>query len=166
VVDIRVAGVGDVDAILGFGADFVPSFYAPLIGQQRSDAHFAAWWNREGIRQSVRDQEVVVATDGNKIIGVGQYGILGDEYVIWKLYVHPEYRGQGIGVRLINALINEFPADTPSVLIEHFAANERAGAFYEREGFSVRNIEPNSEGDHRADVVWRKKRLSGSRMAG
>jgi ribosomal protein S18 acetylase RimI-like enzyme len=159
VVDIRIAGTGDVDAIFGFGADIVPSFYAPLIGQQASDAHFEAWWNIEDISQSVRDQEVVVATDGNKIIGVGQYGILGDEYVIWKLYVHPEYRGQGIGVRLIDALIKELPTNTPHILIEHFAANERAGEFYEREGFLVRNIDLNAEGDHRADVVWRKRLL-------
>lgn len=43
--------------------------------------------------------------------------------------------------------------------IEHFAANERAGAFYEREGFTVERIEPSPTGDPALAQVWRARPL-------
>jgi hypothetical protein len=54
---------------------------------------------------------------------------------------------------LIDALVEPMTSDR--VCIEHFAANERAGAFYEREGFTVDRIEPSPTGNPSLAVVWR-----------
>ena len=43
--------------------------------------------------------------------------------------------------------------------LEHFAANERAGAFYEREGFVVDRIEPHPSGDPARATVWRVRNI-------
>jgi GNAT superfamily N-acetyltransferase len=56
--------------------------------------------------------------------------------LVYKLYVHPGHRGRGLGRQLLDALIRQLPADADRLYIEHFAANGRAGAFYEREGFT------------------------------
>ena len=61
--------------------------------------------------------------------------------------------------RLIDALVAQLPPDADQVDVEHFAANERAGAFYEREGFAIERIEPSASGDPRRAVVWRSRRL-------
>jgi hypothetical protein len=42
----------------------------------------------------------------------------------------------------------------------HFLANERAGAFYEREGFAVERIERSPTEDPALGVVWRLRRLA------
>lgn len=42
--------------------------------------------------------------------------------------------------------------DTDKVYIEHFGANVRAGAFYEREGFTVERTEQ--------DIVWRSRAVT------
>jgi RimJ/RimL family protein N-acetyltransferase len=52
------------------------------------------------------------------------------------------------------------PADADRVCIEHFAANERAGAFYEREGFTVERIEPSPTGNPALAIVWRARSLT------
>jgi len=39
-------------------------------------------------------------------------------------------------------------------------ANERAGAFYEREGFTVQRIEPGHTGNPALGVVWRARHLA------
>jgi RimJ/RimL family protein N-acetyltransferase len=57
--------------------------------------------------------------------------------VVYKLYVHPQHRGRGLGPQLLDALTRQLPANADRLYIEHFVANERAGAFYEREGFAV-----------------------------
>jgi ribosomal protein S18 acetylase RimI-like enzyme len=62
-----------------------------------------------------------------------------------------------LGRRLIDALVAQLPLDAERICVEHFAANERAAAFYEREGFTVDRVEPS--GDPRRAVVWRSRRL-------
>jgi hypothetical protein len=43
--------------------------------------------------------------------------------------------------------------------IEHFVGNERAGAFYEREGFTVERIEASPTEDPALGTVWRACQL-------
>jgi hypothetical protein len=61
---------------------------------------------------------------------------------------------------LIDALAEHLPDDAQRLCVEHFAANTRAGVFYEREGFAVERVEPSPSGDPALDVVWRVRRVS------
>ncbi|KDN23643.1 GNAT family N-acetyltransferase [Amycolatopsis rifamycinica] len=157
--EVRAAGPGDVAAIHRFGEAHVRAHYAPLIGAAAADAQVRDWWNETHVGAAVAAGLVVVAEDGGEILGVGQRGRSGAEHVVYKLYVHPGQRGHGLGRRLLEALAAQLPADAERLYIEHFAANERAGAFYEREGFTVERVEPSSTGDPALAVVWRVKPL-------
>ena len=92
-------------------------------------------------------------------MGVAQFDLDLTPPMIWKLYVHPSLRRQGIGPRLLDAVIARLPRDATSVGIEHFTANTRAGDFYEREGFLVDRVEDAASGDPRHRVTWRVKQL-------
>ncbi|WP_414939357.1 GNAT family N-acetyltransferase [Amycolatopsis sp. cmx-11-51] len=155
---VRAAHRDDVMAICHFGEEHVRAHYAPLIGAEAADEQIRKWWHETNIGGAVARDSVVVAVDGN-VIGVGQRGLDGDDHVIYKLYVHPGHRGGGLGPRLLDALIGQLPSDTDRLYIEHFVANERAGAFYEREGFTVERIEPSSTEDPGLGVVWRVRNL-------
>ena len=85
--------------------------------------------------------------------------------MIYKLYIHPQHRGRGLGPQLIGALTRQLPASADRLYTEHFVANERAGAFYEREGFTVERIEPNATGNPALGVVWRRRYLAPSARA-
>jgi ribosomal protein S18 acetylase RimI-like enzyme len=80
--------------------------------------------------------------------------------LVYKLYVHPKRRGRGLGSQLLDALTRQLPADADRLHLEHFVANERAGAFYEREGFTVERLESSPTGDPALGIVWRVRRLS------
>ncbi len=157
--EVRAAGPGDVEAICRFGETHVRAHYAPLIGGAAADAQVRDWWNETHVGAAVAGGLVVVAEDGGELAGVGQRGRSGAEHVVYKLYVHPGQRGRGLGPRLLDALAAQLPADAGQLAIEHFAANERAGAFYEREGFAVDRIVPSPTGDPALAVVWRVKPL-------
>jgi ribosomal protein S18 acetylase RimI-like enzyme len=159
VAEVRAAGPGDVGAIRRFGEAHVRAHYAPLIGAAAADAQVRDWWNETHLGAAVAAGLVVVAEDGGALAGVGQRGRSGADHVVYKLYVHPGQRGRGLGPRLLDALAAQLPADAERLYIEHFAANERAGAFYEREGFTVERIEPSATGDPALAVVWRVKPL-------
>ncbi len=153
--EVRDAVREDVGAICRFGEAHIRPHYAPLIGVLPADEQVRRWWNEDHVSTAVAAGRVVVAEYDGGILGVGQRGRSGADHVVYKLYVHPEHRGLGLGRRLLDALIGQLPQDADRLHIEHFAANARAGAFYEREGFTVERVEPDASGDPALDVVWR-----------
>ncbi|MFD8492937.1 GNAT family N-acetyltransferase [Amycolatopsis sp. NPDC059657] len=155
--ELRTAELGDVDAICRFGEAHIRPHYTPLIGAAAAADQVRLWWSEPQIRAAVTSGLVIVAQAGEQLIGVGQRGRRGDDHVIYKLYVDPGHRGNGVGPRLLEALIKQLPGDAGRLFIEHFAANTRAGAFYEREGFAVDRVEPSPGGDPALGVVWRSR---------
>lgn len=152
---VRAAAPADVAGICLFGEAHIRPHYTPLIGADAADAQVRTWWSESHIGGAVDGGLVVVAVAEGEVVGVGQRGRSGADHVIYKLYVHPERRGGGLGPRLIDALIAQLPDDAERLWIEHFAANDRAGDFYEREGFAVQRTEPSPTGDPALAVVWR-----------
>lgn len=157
---VRDAEHGDVMAICRFGEAHIRPHYAPLIGTAAADEQVRNWWNQTHIGAAVAGGLVVVAETDGQLVGVGQRGRRGADHVVYKLYIHPQHRGRGLGPQLIDALTRQLPANADRLYIEHFAANERAGAFYEREGFTVERIEPSPTGNPALGVVWRSRSLA------
>lgn len=154
---MRDARHDDVDAIRRFGQAHIPPHYAPLIGATAADEQVRDWWNETHIAAAVAAGLVVVAETAGQLVGIGQRGRAGADHVVYKLYVHPGHRGHRLGPRLLHALTTRLPANTDRLHVEHFAANERAGAFYEREGFTVDGVDPSPTGDPALAVVWRSR---------
>jgi ribosomal protein S18 acetylase RimI-like enzyme len=157
---VREAGHDDVAAICRFGEAYIRPHYAPLIGTEAADEQVRRWWNETHVAAAVAERLVVVAEEDGQLLGVGQRGRSGADPVIYKLYVHPEHRGRGLGPRLLAVIIGRLPADADRLYVEHFVANERAGAFYERQGFTVERIEPGPTGDPALGIVWRARQLA------
>ncbi len=152
---MRPACVSDVPAIVSFGAVVVPPHYAPILGESAAQAQLA-WWTADRIRSAVGARRVHVALAGDSIVGVAETGELAGEQVVWKLYLDPDFRGRSLGQQLLHHVIALLPEGTDQVFVEHFAGNARAGAFYEREGFTVVKKEPAGSDDPDSVVVWRR----------
>ena len=157
---VREAERDDVAAICRFGEAHIRPHYAPLIGAEAADEQVRRWWNETHVGAAVAEGQVVVAEADGQVLGVGQRGRSGADHVVYKLYVHPEHRGRGLGPQLLAAITRQLPADADRLCIEHFVANERAGAFYEREGFTVERIESSPTEDPALGIVWRARHLA------
>src|SRR5829696_5659940 len=98
---VRDAGHDDVVAICQFGEAHIRPHYAPLIGAAAADEQVSRWWNETHVEAAV----------AGGLVGVGQRGRRGADHVVYKLYVHPQHRGRGLGSRLLDALTRQLPAD-------------------------------------------------------
>lgn len=145
-------------AIVAFGSAVVPTHYRPILGPAAAQAQLD-WWGEQRMASAVAAGRVHLAVLGDAVVGVVETGAMGGEQVIWKLYVEPRWRGRSLGVRLLERAVAALPDGTRTVLVEHFAGNTRAGAFYEREGFGVVRTEAAESGDAQATVVWRRLEL-------
>jgi ribosomal protein S18 acetylase RimI-like enzyme len=158
---IRKAALGDVDAIVDFGAAVVPQHYTPILGPRLARAQLA-WWTPERIAPAVEAGRVHVATRaGRDVLGVCQTGEADGRQVIWKLYLTTECRGRSLGLDLLRAAISALPEHTDCVDVEHYAGNTSAARFYEREGFAVIRTDPAPAGQSPGNaVVWRRLQLA------
>ena len=83
--------------------------------------------------------DLLVAKDGDRVIGFVGYGKAGDEDLddageIFALYILTEYYGQGVGYRLMQAGLDRL-RDCSEIVVRVLKENERAVRFYERCGF-------------------------------
>ncbi|MDQ2717701.1 MAG: GNAT family N-acetyltransferase [Chloroflexota bacterium] len=91
---------------------------------------------RERRRQSVATApfHAWVATDGETIVGFCTVKQEQRENLVQALYVLPEYQGQGVGKRLLQAALQWFGAGK-EIVLNVAAYNEKAIAFYRAFGF-------------------------------
>ena len=130
--DLRPGTVADVPAIRALGEAVVPATYDPI------DAAYARrmldeWWSLERLGASLQRIPHVVAEDDVRIVGVANLGPKDDRSVMWKLYVHPEVQGTGVGTRLLDAII-ELNGDR-TLWLERVDGNDRVAGFYAAHGF-------------------------------
>jgi ribosomal protein S18 acetylase RimI-like enzyme len=80
--------------------------------------------------------------------------VTGDREVMWKLYVHPDHQGRGIGRRLLAEV--EALVEGDALWLEVVDGNRQAYDFYRAHGFE----EVERVGDGRwPDDVWMRKHL-------
>lgn len=156
-VQFRPATATDIPAIVAFGEKVIPQHYAPILGEKAARAQLD-WWTSERFGAAIAAGRVQVATAEEELLGVVETGTVAGEQVVWKLYVTPSARGNGLGVKLIDLAISSLPDKTDRLLTEHFAGNTEAARFYEREGFTIISTDTNLANPN-ASVVWRCREL-------
>lgn len=77
-----------------------------------------------------------VATCEGKIAGCAMTQLDGDEIVLYLLYVHPDWQGQGVGSTLLAAAIAKHPT-AKAMRLEVLKDNAPAIAWYKSKGFQV-----------------------------
>lgn len=162
---MHTATLSDLEALHEFAVDVIHDTYDGLVDPAYAADLIDTWWTPAALGPDVAEERVLLAVAGSDIsaagsdvVGVAHRGDWNGEPVMWKLYIAPVRRNQGLGARLVDELISSLPAATPRLRTEHIVANVRAGRFYQREGFQIDEI-----GGDPADltaIVWRSKQLT------
>jgi len=98
------------------------------------------------------EHKYLVARDNDKVVGyIGIEKILDEEHII-NMSVHPDYRGKGMGKRLMQHVLN----DEEVFFLEVRASNETAKSIYEHFGFKVINIRKGYYADGEDAYVMRR----------
>ena len=154
----------DIAAFVDLGRAVVPPTYGPI------DAAYAQrmldeWWTPEVFATSLERNTHVVAERDGQVVALANFGRLtrsyrdfpdveGEREVMWKLYVHPEHQGLGIGSSLLAEI--EALVEGDELWLEVVDGNDAAVGFYEAHGFT----EVERSGDPQwPDDVWFRKRL-------
>lgn len=115
-------------------SDLVDAEYLKKITLERTMEIAHRWLNN-----------ILVAKDGNKVIGFVGYGAYRDNFLpeygeIYTIYMLEAYYGKKIGYELLNAAFEKL-ADYKKIAVWVLKGNERAIRFYERYGFRFDGVE-------------------------
>ena len=99
----------------------------------------------------------LVAENGSGLIGWAGLIAYDDEAHVSTIGVAPDRQGEGIGSRLLDALLAEADRRSPVVLLEVRSDNERALAMYRRRGFAAIGRRPRYYQPSGTDAVVMKR---------
>lgn len=108
--------------------------------------------SKEGINKFIQrnPDTCLVAENDFGIVGVIMVGNDGRRGYIYHTAVHPDYRKQGIAKKLVDYAVKELlKLGINKVALVVFDRNKTGNAFWESQGFTVRN-----------DLVYRNKALA------
>jgi ribosomal protein S18 acetylase RimI-like enzyme len=164
VVTLRPGTVDDIPAFRALGEAVVPPTYGPI------DAAYAQrmldeWWVAERFEASLAVNAHLVAEHDGAVVAMAAFGrlsrshrdfphVAGDREVMWKLYVHPDHQGRGLGSRLLAEVESMVEGD--ELWLEIVDGNDQARDFYLAHGFA--EVERVTDHDW-PDDVWLRKPL-------
>lgn len=122
---------------------------------------FATPWSRDAflteLNENLLARYVVVELDG-KVVGYGGMWLIVNEAHITNIAVKKEYRGLGIGNRILEAMIYFCTSKgIDSMTLEVRVSNIVAQNLYKKYGFRESGIRPKyySDNDEDAVIMWR-----------
>ena len=129
-----------------------------------SNACFSMPWSIESIEGEINNPlaKYIVARDEDSNLVVGFVGIwiVVGEGSITNIAVHPDYRKQGIGAKLLESLINLCThLDCSLINLEVRASNYPAQNLYEKYGFVVDGLRKGYYEDNKEDAILMTKYL-------
>lgn len=137
-VDIRLAGVEDVDAVVACQDACWREAYTGLVPESYLDDPLVLRRRAERWRDRLAgERRVFVAVAGGEVVGVASAGPSRDPVPepaleLMTLYVRAGHHGSGLASSLLTAAIGAAPAS-----LWVFEDNARAQAFYAKHGFRL-----------------------------
>ncbi|MPM73692.1 Ribosomal-protein-alanine acetyltransferase [bioreactor metagenome] len=125
---------------------------------------FTMPWSREAFENEVCDNDLayyLVLVNEGRIIGYGGMWVILDEAHITNVAVLPDYRRQGMGQRLLSAMIDQAKAKGAySMTLEVRVSNIAAKKLYESFGFKESGLRRGYYTDNNEDalIMWRESR--------
>lgn len=127
---------------------------------------FSTPWSRSALLGELRyprQAVYLVARVKGRVVGyVGMWAVVNEGHIT-NIAVHPVYRGQGVGTRLLSFLIAVAESrEINALTLEVRQSNVRARRLYERMGFVASGIRTGYYSDNNEDAVimWRRDQTS------
>jgi len=129
-----------------------------------SNASFSSPWSLESIEGEINNPlaKYIVARDEINGLVVGFVGIwiIVGEGNITNIAVHPDYRGNGIGDKLLSSLINLcYDLNCSLINLEVRESNYKAQNLYKKFGFNIDGIRKGYYEDNKENAILMSKIL-------
>lgn len=118
-------------------------------------------WSKDSLEKELTNPlaKYMVAEVDDKVVGFAGLWAICNEGHITNIAVHPNYRGNGIGSKLVESLINNSDSwYINSLTLEVRTSNKVAQNLYKKYGFQEEGIRKNYYQDNNEDaiIMWKR----------
>lgn len=159
---VRAALVEDVPDIIALGQQAVHQAYvtSEMIPVRLALYMLETYWTPEQFVSRVAEGLLLVCEQEGRLVGMTEGAYLSTQTAaMWKLYVHPDAQGQGVGKTLLNGLIARLKPTVVTLYTEYLSQNTRAGDFYASQGFTFDREEHETVAGLNSSYLYVKKLL-------
>lgn len=123
---------------------------------------FATPWSNDAFEKELRENKLaryIVAEIDKKVVGYGGIWLILDEGHITNIAVHKDYRGYGIGHRLVDGLVDVcYELNIARMTLEVREFNTPARNLYSNHGFIDIGKRPGYYADNNEDaiIMWKE----------
>lgn len=114
-------------------------------------------WSKESFKKELSNSlaKYLVAKTDKSIVGFAGVWIIVDEGHITNIAVHPHFRGQGIGSKLLEGLIDNSKKNwgVTSLTLEVRSSNIKAQGLYKKFNFNEEGLRKNYYQDNKEDAI-------------
>ncbi len=151
----RPATKADIPNLREFSIRTMVEKFGHLYKQEDLDQHLEEAYSEEFHHAALNTCKFLLVLDEEKLIGYAKWGDLGlpvetpitPNGEIHRLYVDSTYRGQKIGHKLMQHMMDDM-ADKKAIYLSVFSENEGAQRFYDRYGFNKKGEYKYMVGSH------------------
>lgn len=108
-MEFREASPGDADDVRAIARASLAASYEPALDEEAIEAAVDSWYDAETVAEAVADEEtlLVLAVEGGDVVGFAKGVVVGRREPVGEihwLHVAPDYRGRGVGTRLLEEI--------------------------------------------------------------
>jgi ribosomal protein S18 acetylase RimI-like enzyme len=138
-VSFRGATADDVAAVREVARDCWERDYPGVVSREAIREGVAEWYDADRLRRSLTDDDefvVLAEDDAGDVCAFAHAAVDGDIGTVLRLYVHPEYRGEGVGSDLLAETVDRLrEASATRLRAMVLAGNGPGNEFYRAAGF-------------------------------
>lgn len=125
IIDNRTLSEGELLEILQRSSQD----FSPPLDEAIDIEHYAQKWSSLA--------HFITANERNEVVGLVVYYLNIESIYIAHLWVAKSQQRKGIGRELLNKLVEQYKDKTQCIMLEVIKSNDRAQAFYAKNGFFV-----------------------------
>lgn len=115
--------------------------YSQIFSEETIEQVISDWYDVEDLREQAEHPIFYVAEADNRVIGFVHASVEDVEATLHRIYLDPEYQGEGIGSKLYREVENKIEQEADSIELEVLAENKKGTGFYLKHGFEEQETE-------------------------
>ena len=115
--------------------------YSQIFSEETIEQVISDWYDVEDLREQAEHPIFYVAEADDRVIGFVHASVEDSEATLHRIYLDPEYQGEGLGSKLYREVENKIEQEADSIELEVLAENKKGTGFYLKHGFEEQETE-------------------------
>lgn len=162
-MEIKKIGVESIPIIQSLAHHTWEIAYKNILSADQMSYMLKLFYSRESLQHQIEDKghQFILVTNEEETAGFASYGIKNKSnaavYNLHKIYISPNIQGKGIGMFLLNYIIDDVKQMHGNALELNVNRNNKALSFYQKFGFEIIDEQdiPIGEGYFMNDYIMR-----------